>query len=44
MHTNVFLFPKEKKMKKNYYDKIDNALREAAGRGVEIKIIFLTGL
>ncbi len=36
----MYSYSPKAKNEKNYYDKIDNALREAAGRGVEIKIIF----
>lgn len=40
LHIQMYSYSPKAKNEKNYYDKIDNALREAASRGVKIKIIF----
>jgi len=36
----IYSYSPKAKNEKNYYDAIDNALRDAASRGVQIKIIF----
>lgn len=40
LHIQMYSYSPKAKNEKNYYDKIDLALREAASRNVKIKIIF----